>query len=76
MKAASQPFDPVPELLDELTDALYLLDQCRRRGVQETDRLLEYIEHTMDEIERHRLGCSRDLFLSLLPADEVDGVVA
>lgn len=76
MKAAFQPFDPVPELMDELVDALHLLDQCRLRGVHDLDRLLEYIEYKMDEIERHRLGMSRELFASFLAAEEVDGVVA
>ncbi len=76
MKATFQPFDPVPELMEELIDALYLLHQCRLRHVHDVDRLLDYIEHTMDEIERHRLGCSKELFASVLAADEVDGVVA
>ena len=76
MKAVFQPFDPVPELMDELVDALYLLDQCRRRGVHDVDRLLEYIEYKMDEIERQRLGMSKELFVSFLAAEEVDGVVA
>lgn len=76
MKAAFQPFDPVPELMEELVDALYLLDQCRHRGVREVDRLLEYIEYKIDEIERQRLGMSRELFVTFLAAEEEDGVVA
>ena len=58
MTAQFQPNDPVPELLEQLIDGLHLLYQCRQRGVSEVDRLLEYIEFTIDEIERHRLGSS------------------
>jgi len=76
MKAAFPVIDPVSELMDELIDALYLLDQCRRRGVQDLHLLLDYVEHTMDEIERHRLGTPARSFSPLLTADEVDGALA
>lgn len=76
MKATFQPYDPVPELMDELTDALYLLYQCRLRGVRDLDRLLEFIEYTMDQIEHNRLGMSGEVFTSLLSAAEVSDVVA
>lgn len=71
MKATFQPNDPVPQLMDELVDALYLLDNCRRRGVLDTSRLLDYIDYTIDQIERHRLGMSSELFETLLSVDEV-----
>ena len=76
MEAAFHACDPVPELMNELVDALYLLDQCRRRGVQDVDRLVEYIEYKMDEIEEHRLGMTCRRVASCLTADEVDGVIA
>jgi len=44
--------------------------------VQDVDRLIDYVEHTMDEIERHRLGMSGDLFNTLLSCDELDGSLA
>ncbi len=69
MTASFQRNDPVPELLDQLIDGLYLLYECRRRGVGNVDRLLEYIEFIMDEIERHRLGMSSDLFLTMIEQD-------
>ena len=68
--------DPVPELMDQLIDALYLLNECRRRGVQDTERLLDYIEHTIDEIERYRLGMPRELFDAMVSYVEADGVLA
>ena len=75
MKATFRPNDPVPQLVDDLVDALHLLYECRRRGVINLDRLLEYIEYTMDEIERHRLGMSSELFLTMLEPDREDGIV-
>ena len=74
MTATFQPPDPVPQLLDELVDALYLLYECRRRGVADLERLIEYIGYTMDEIERHRLGMSSELFLTLIDPDRSDGI--
>ena len=62
MKATLQPNDPVPALMDELVDGLHLLHVCRARGVADLERLLEYIEYTLDQIECHRLGRSSDLF--------------
>lgn len=72
MRATSQHFDPVPDLVDQLVDGLHLLYECRRRGVIDVDRLLEYLEHTMDQIERERLGMSTELFHSALSADETE----
>jgi len=56
--------------MDELVDALYLLSECRRRGVSDVDRLLEYIEYKLDQIERYRLGMSGELFNARLVAEE------
>jgi len=75
MKATSQPNAPVAHLLDELVDGLHLLYECRRRGVDDVDRLLEYLEYTMDEIERHHLGMSGELFLTLLSSDESEALL-
>ncbi len=74
MTATFQPPDPVPQLLDELVDALHLLYECRRRGVVDLERLIEYIEYTMDEIERQLLGMSSELFLTLIDPDRADGI--
>jgi hypothetical protein len=76
MKAAFPVIDPVPELMDELIDALYLIEQCRQRGVSDLHLLLDYIEHTMDEIERHRLSTPSASIAPFLTADEVDEVFA
>ena len=70
MAAGFQLDDPVPHLLDQLVDALHLLYECRRRGVNDVDRLLEYIEYTMDEIDRQRLGMSGESFLTMAEAQE------
>jgi len=64
--------DPVPQLIDELLDGLHLLYECRRRGVTDVARLVEYIEYIMDQIERHRLGMSRELFSTMLDCDGAD----
>jgi len=74
MKATFEPTDPVPQLIDELVDGLHLLYECRRRGVGELDRLLEYLECKMDEIERERLGMSSELFITMMAADESDAL--
>jgi hypothetical protein len=66
MQATFPVCDPVPDRLDELVDGLYLLHQCKERGVSDLDRLVEYIEFTMDEIERHRLGRSSELLVTNL----------
>jgi hypothetical protein len=71
MKATFETLDPVPQLMDDLVDALYLLDACRKRGTYDVTRLLEYIEYTLDEIERYRLGMSSELFATII-ADEVE----
>jgi len=60
--------------MDELVDALHLLHECRRRGVHDVSRLLEYIEYTLDEIEHHRLGMSAELFQTLMSAEEANDV--
>jgi hypothetical protein len=75
MKAAFAPSDPVPELMDQLLDGLHLLYECRRRGVDQVDRLLDYIEYTMDEIERHRLRTNTTLSPSTLSADETEALL-
>jgi len=49
--------------MDELVDGLHLLHVCRARGIADIERLLEYIECTMDKIEYQRLGASSELFL-------------
>jgi hypothetical protein len=64
MLANFQATDPVTHLMDELVDGLHLLHVCRARGVSDLDRLLEYIEYTIDQIEHHRLGASREFFFS------------
>lgn len=56
MKAPFPLSDPVPQLMDELIDALYLLEQCRRRDVHDVSRLLDYIDYTIHQIEQQRLG--------------------
>lgn len=74
MKATIQPKDPMPQLLDELVDGLHLLYECRRRGVCDLDRLVEYLECKMDEIERERLGMSGELFVTMMAADETEAL--
>jgi len=76
MKATCPPSDPVPQLMDELIDGLHLLYECRRRGVADLGRLLDYIEYTIDEIERYRLGTSGERFKTVLSAEEAGEVVA
>ena len=69
--AASFQFDePLSYLVDQLVDSLHLLYECRRRGVTDVDRLIEYIEYTMDEIERRHLGMSGESFLAMSEAQE------
>jgi len=70
MKATFEAADPVPGLMDDLVDALYLLDACRKRGTHDVSRLLEYIEYTLDQIERYRLGMSSELFLTMMVDEE------
>lgn len=76
MTATFPPNDPVPRLMDELVDGLYLLYECRRRGVPDVDRLMDYIEYKLDQIEHHRLGMSSELFATLMIAEEADDTVA
>ena len=70
MTPTFQPNDPVPRLMDELIDALHLLHECRLRGVNDVSGLLDYIEYKIDEIEHRRLGMSRELFQTMLSAEE------
>jgi len=70
MKATFETTEPIESLMDQLVDGLHLLYECRRRGVGNLDRLREYIEYTMDEIERRHLGMSSELFVTMLGDDE------
>ena len=75
MKATFEATEPMERLLDQLVDGLYLLYECRSRGVSNLDRLLEYLEYTMDEIERRHLGMSSDLYLTLIEAGDANETI-